>query len=171
MNHLRTAAGVLVLVLVLSCPGRAQVASTPDVRNPETVGARSASPGGDARSNRDQASRPRPIRRRSSVHYNPYPYPGAYADDSRAGFRNPGGVGRGLMWYPANNQFSGDTGRDPVRVAQFMNSPSPFPTFSENIAAQQLGVAKNSALQQSIDNYARPFFPYGLGMGYFGGFY
>lgn len=171
MAHFRTAAGVLVLVLAGSCPARAQVASMPDVRNPETVGARSSSSGTAAQPRQDQAASSRSARRRSAVHYNRFPYPEAYADDSRGGFRNPGGVGRGLMWYPPNNQFSGATGRDPVRVAQFMNSPSPFPTISENIAAQSLGVQKYNALQQHIDNYARPYFGYGLGMGYFGGFY
>jgi hypothetical protein len=52
-----------------------------------------------------------------------------------------------------------------------MNSPSATPSFSENIQGQMLGVAKYNALQTHIDNYARPYFGYGLGMGYFGGYY
>src|SRR5437870_3062606 len=54
------------------------------------------------------------IRRRSIVHHYPYPYPEFYHGDQTAGFRNPGGTGRYLEYYPPGDQFQNANGRDPV---------------------------------------------------------
>ncbi len=112
--------------------------------------------------------RPAYMRQPSSVHQNAYPYPGYYQNDRSGGFRNPGGVGRYLEYYPPGNQFQSDQGRDPVPVATF-NGGSGVPTVEQQIAAQQLGVQKYNAIQQSIDRYARPAFGYGFGVGHFSG--
>ncbi|MBV8314379.1 MAG: hypothetical protein JO034_08300 [Singulisphaera sp.] len=108
-----------------------------------------------------------PLRRRSIVHHYPYPYPGYYQDDESAGFRNPGGVGRYAEYYPPGDQFQVE--QDPVKVATFGQGGGP--NWDEQRAAQQLGVQKYQAIQQHIDNYARPYFGYGFGAGFFGGFY
>jgi hypothetical protein len=94
-------------------------------------------------------------------------YSGYYDDARRAGYRNPGGVGRYAEFYPAGNQFQNDQARNPPPVATF-NGGSGVPTMDQQIAAQQLGVAKYNSIQQSIDRYARPYYGYGFG---FGGFY
>jgi hypothetical protein len=108
-----------------------------------------------------------PYKRRSIVHHYPHPYPEMYHGDSRAGFRNPGGTGRYLEYYPAGDRFQAniERGDDPVRPAQFGGGG--IPDRNEQLAAQQLGVAKYNAIQGHIDNMARPAFGYG----FFGGFY
>ncbi|MDR3632711.1 MAG: hypothetical protein P4L84_02685 [Isosphaeraceae bacterium] len=95
----------------------------------------------------------------------PSRYPSRYDDSRYAGYRNPGGVGRFAEYYPAGDHFQNDVGRNPVPVATF-NGGSGVPTMDEQMAAQQLGVAKYNSIQQSIDRYAHPFYGYG-----FGGFY
>jgi hypothetical protein len=147
----------LIVWAALSPVAAAQVPSAPDVKTPPSLKSLNADT--------------RPPARRSIVHYNPYPYPGYYRDDSRAGFRNPGGVGRNLLWYPAGNRFQTDGGRDPVRAATFFSPQSGVPTMDQMIAGQAVGVQKYNAIQQHIDNFARPFLGYGLGVGYFGGFF
>ena len=88
-------------------------------------------------------------------------------DDSRyAGYRNPGGVGRYAEYYPAGNQFQNDMTRYQPPVATF-NGGSGVPTMEEQMAAQSLGVAKYNSIQQSINDYARPYYGYG----FYGGFY
>jgi hypothetical protein len=64
------------------------------------------------------------------------------------------------------------SGRNPVRVATF-NGTSGVPTFHDQVIAQQLGVMRYNAIQQSIDRYSRPYFGFGFGFGFgnFGGFY
>jgi hypothetical protein len=109
-----------------------------------------------------------PLRRRSIVHHYPYPYPSFYNTDATAGFRNPGGTGRYLEYYPPGNQFQSDQARDPVKVATF--GQGGIPDRAEQLAAQQIGIQRYNAIQQHIDNYARPYFGYGLGVGFFGGF-
>ena len=110
-----------------------------------------------------------PAFRRSVVHHNPYPYPNYYENDATAGFRNPGGVGRFREYYPPNNQFQSG-GRDPTVVARFAQGGG-APDRAEQLQAQALGIAKYNSIQGHIDNYARPAFGYGFGVGGFGGFY
>ena len=103
----------------------------------------------------------RPMRR-SIVHHYPYPYPEYYHGDQTAGFRNPGGQGRFLEYYPAGNKFQ-ESG-DPVRVAKFDTG---FGNRQEQLQSIQIGVSRENAIMNHIDSYARPSF----GVGYFGGFY
>ncbi|MFO0909793.1 MAG: hypothetical protein U0794_15840 [Isosphaeraceae bacterium] len=102
--------------------------------------------------------------RRSIVHHYGYPYPGYYHNDQYAGFRNPGGTGRYLEYYPPNNQFQVNPQTDPVKVATFGGGG--IPDRNEQLAAQSLGVAKYNAIQGHIDTMARPMW----GVGFFGGF-
>jgi hypothetical protein len=102
--------------------------------------------------------------RRSIVHHYPYPYPGYYHGDDTAGFRNPGGQGRYLEYYPPGNRFQENN--DPVRVAHF-DQGGGAPDRAEQLAAQQIGIQRQNSIMNHIDNYARPAF----GIGYFGGFY
>ncbi len=106
-----------------------------------------------------------PQRRRSIVHHYPYPYPGYYYDDAAAGFRNPGGIGRHAEYYYAGEQFQAQG--DPVRVAQF--GVGGYPSRAEQLAAQQVGIARYNSIQGHIDRMAR--FGYGFGVGGFGGFW
>jgi len=108
-----------------------------------------------------------PQHRRSIVHHYPYPYPGYYNHDETAGFRNPGGVGRHAEYYPPGDKFQ--VQGDPVRVAQF--GVGGYPSRSEQMAAQRLGISRANSIQQHIDNYARPHYGYGFGAGGFGGFW
>src|SRR3954454_6246048 len=108
-----------------------------------------------------------PHRRRSIVHHYPYPYPGAYNNDDTAGFRNPGGVGRHAEYYLPGDRFQVE--QDPVRVARF--NQGGYPSRSEQLAAEQVGISRYNSIQQHIDNYAMPRFGYGFGMGGFGGFW
>ena len=108
-----------------------------------------------------------PHRRRSIVHHYPYPYPGAYYNDDTAGFRNPGGVGRHAEYYLPGDRFQVE--QDPVRVAKF--NQGGYPSRSEQLAAQQVGISRYNSIQGHIDNYAMPHFGYGFGMGGFGGFW
>ncbi len=108
-----------------------------------------------------------PQRRRSIVHHYPYPYPGYYNNDETAGFRNPGGVGRYAEYYPPGNQFQ--VQGDPVRVAQF--GVGGYPSRAEQLQAQQIGISRYNSIQNHIDNYARPMYGYGFGVGGFGGFW
>jgi hypothetical protein len=109
----------------------------------------------------------RGVQRRSIVHHYPYPYPSYYNDDRSAGFRNPGGAGRYREYYPAGDRFQNEQERDPVRVATF---GTVGPTLADQRAARQIAVMEDSVMQQHIDNYARPYYGFGLGVGYFGGF-
>jgi hypothetical protein len=103
-----------------------------------------------------------PYRRRSIVHHYPYPYPEYYQSDQTAGFRNPGGGGRYLEYYPPGNQFQ--VQGDPVKPAQFDTG---YGNRSEQLASQQIGIQRENAIMNHIDRYARPAF----GVGFFGGFY
>jgi hypothetical protein len=102
------------------------------------------------------------VTRRSIVHHYPLPYPEYYHGDETGGFRNPGGVGRYREYYPPGNQFQ--EGGDPVRVAKFDTG---FGNRQEQLQSIQVGVARENAIMNHIDRYARPAF----GVGYFGGFY
>jgi hypothetical protein len=108
----------------------------------------------------------KPAQRKSIVHHYQYPYPEYYHGDQTAGFRNPGGVGRYLEYYPPGNRFQAEYERDPVRVATFDRGGG-APDRAEQLAAQQIGIQRYNAIQSHIDNLARPAF----GVGYFGGFY
>ncbi len=114
---------------------------------------------------RPQAHQPQ--RRRSIVHHYPYPYPSYYYGDQTAGFRNPGGVGRYPEYYPPGDRFQ--VQQDPVRVARF--SEGGYPSRAEQLAAQQVGIARYNSIQQHIDRYAVPYYGYGFGVGRFGGFW
>lgn len=100
--------------------------------------------------------------RKSIVHHYPYPYPSYYHGDQSAGYRNPGHQGRYLEYYPPGNQFQENN--DPVRPAQFDTG---FGNRSEQLASQQVGIARYNSIQGHIDSYARPM----MGVGFFGGFY
>lgn len=106
-----------------------------------------------------------PARTNGAMRRSPSYSSGYYGDSRRAGYRNPGGVGRYEEYYPAGDRFQNDVGRNPVPVPTF-NGGSGVPTLEEQIAAQSLGVAKYNAIQQSIDRYARPYY----GFGFYGGF-
>ncbi|MGC8641665.1 MAG: hypothetical protein ACP5XB_17500 [Isosphaeraceae bacterium] len=108
-----------------------------------------------------------PQRRRSIVHHYAYPYPSFYNDDTSAGFRNPGNIGRHSEYYYPGEQFQ--TQGDPVRVAQF--GVGGYPSRSEQLAAQQVGIARYNSIQQHIDRMAMPGFGFGFGVGGFGGFW
>ena len=99
--------------------------------------------------------------RKSIVHHYPYPYPSYYHGDQSAGYRNPGHLGRYLEYYPPGNQFQEN--HNPVRPARFDQG---FGNRSEQLAAQQVGIARYNSIQGHIDSYARPT----MGVGYFGGF-
>lgn len=109
-----------------------------------------------------------PQHRRSIVHHYPYPYPSYYNNDETAGFRNPGGVGKYAEYYPPGNQFQ--VQGDPVRVAQF-GVGGGYPSRAEQMQAQQIGISRYNSIQNHIDNYSRPAFGYGFGVGGFGGFW
>jgi hypothetical protein len=111
-----------------------------------------------------------PSFRRSVVHHYPYPYPNYYENDETAGFRNPGGVGRYREYYPPGNQFQLGRERDPTVVARFDRGGG-APDRAEQLQAEALGIAKYNSIQGHIDNYARPAFGFGYGVGGFGGFY
>jgi hypothetical protein len=100
--------------------------------------------------------------RKSIVHHYPYPYPDYYHGDQTAGFRNPGGVGRFIEYYPPGNQFQ-ENG-DPVRAASFDTG---FGNRSEQLQSLQVGVQRENAIMNHIDRMAAP----SLGIGYFGGYY
>jgi hypothetical protein len=117
-----------------------------------------------------QAQPQAPSYRRSIVHHNPYPYPNFYQSDETAGFRNPGGTGRYREYFPPGNQFQLNQERDPVQVAKFSQGGG-APDRAEQLQAEQVGISKYNSIQQHIDNYARPAFGYGFGVGGFGGFY
>ena len=136
-----------------------------------------ATPSAQPRSNTAVVARPKPVAptqapafRRSVVHHNPYPYPNFYESDETAGFRNPGGVGHFREYYPVGNQFQAGREQDPVRVARF-DQGGGAPDRAEQLQAEALGIAKYNSIQGHIDNYARPFYGYGFGVGAFGGFY
>jgi len=117
-----------------------------------------------------QAQPPAPTYRRSIVHHNPYPYPNFYQNDATAGFRNPGGTGRYREYFPPGNQFQLNQERDPVQVARF-DQGGGAPDRAEQLQAESVGIAKYNSIQQHIDNYARPLFGFGFGVGGFGGFF
>jgi hypothetical protein len=169
MISLRRLAGALLLAGVLSCPATAQVASAPIIQ-----------PSQPTRQVRTEVRRPviedpqsqaEQARRRAAAQRNAEAMRYRDQDASSPGFRNPGGVGRMNLWYPAGNRFSNDTGRDPVRPATFFSPGSGIPTMSEMIAGQQVGVQKYNAIQQHIDRYGWPYGGMGFGLGFYGGYY
>jgi hypothetical protein len=109
-----------------------------------------------------QAQHPK---RQSIVHHYPYPYPGAYHGDESGGWRNPGGSGRFIEYYPPGNQFQVNPQQDPVKVATFGGGG--IPDRNEQLAAQAVGISRYNSIQGHIDNMARPSF----GFGSFGGAY
>jgi hypothetical protein len=146
---IRVAAALLVSG-VLATEGRAQAPPAP------------AGPQGNAA---QPSNRPQPLRRQSIVQHYPYPYPGAYHGDESGGFRNPGGTGRYLEYYPPGNQFQVAPAQDAVRVATFGGGG--IPDRNEQLAAQQVGISRYNSIQNHIDSMARPSFGYG----FFGGMY
>ncbi|HMB08110.1 MAG TPA: hypothetical protein VKP69_30815 [Isosphaeraceae bacterium] len=162
MNRLHRVAAALVLSGTLVPAASAQSSPPSAVQSASTPGARAAPAAATAPAQT-------PSRRRSIVHHYPYPYPSFYDTDATAGFRNPGGTGRYLEYYPPGNQFQIDQARDPVKVATF--GQGGIPDRADQLAAQQIGIQRYNAIQNHIDNYARPYWGYGFGVGYFGGFF
>jgi hypothetical protein len=160
------AAGTLVASVLAQAPATSRPAApTPTPARPAVT---NAQPG------RQAVPAPRPAapkaRRRSIVHHYPYPYPGYYHSDPGAGWRNPGGVGRYSEYYSSYGPYQmTQPERDPVRVATFGDGG--IPDRDEQMRAVQIGAMRNNSIQQHIDNYARPYYGYGFGVGYFGGFY
>ncbi|MDG3003504.1 hypothetical protein [Paludisphaera mucosa] len=109
-----------------------------------------------------------PQQRRSIVQHYQYPYPEYYHGEETAGFRNPGGRGRYAEYYPPGEHFQ--NAQDPVRAAKFAQGGG-APDRNEQIAAYNAGTQRYNSIQQSIDNYARPAWGGGFGVGGFGGFY
>ncbi len=167
MTHIRRLAAMLVIsgavasVASAQTPAPAEGQKPADGQKPAEGQKPANSPAAVA------AERQQSYRRRSIVHHYPYPYPEYYHGDQTAGFRNPGGSGRYLEYYPAGNQLQ--QGGDPVKPARF-DQGGGAPDRAEQIAAQQLGVQKENAIMNHIDNYARPSYGYGFGAGFFGGF-
>jgi hypothetical protein len=145
---------VLVLLRAFTADAHAQAPPTP-----------APAPEGAQANTNVPYTAPQPLKRQSIVHHYPYPYPGAYHGDSSGGFRNPGGTGRFLEYYPPGNQFQLATQQDVVRVAKFGGGG--IPDRNEQLAAQQVGISRYNAIQGHIDNMARPAFGYG----FFGGMY
>jgi hypothetical protein len=150
MRHFKHAA-VFLFTSALTC---AVIAQAPPPNN-----------SGNAPSNRATASTSTAPRRRSLVQHYPYPYPGYYNNDDRAGWRNPGGNGRYLEYYPPGNQFQ-IRDVDPVRAARFDTNG----VRAEEMHAQQIGIARYNSIQNHIDSMARFNMGYGMGVGFFGGY-
>ncbi len=147
-------------------------------RNPAPAAPRVAPSGTRQPAQARSEPSPRPTYRRSVVHRYAYPpsetqertesrSASAYeqTDTSSAGYRNPGGVGRYLEYYPPGNEFQSE--RSPVRVARFGGGG--VPDRADQRAAQQVGIQRYNSIQNHIDSYSRPY-GYGFGFGAFGGF-
>lgn len=154
-------AAALALATFAAGEARAQAPAQPPAQTAPAPAGAQAYPG------QPQAAPPaqQQVRRQSIVHHYPYPYPGAYHGDQYGGFRNPGGTGRYLEYYPPGNQFQVAPQQDAVRVATFGGGG--IPDRNEQLAAQQIGISRYNAIQGHIDNMARPAF----GFGFFGGMY
>ncbi|QEH36811.1 hypothetical protein OJF2_53960 [Aquisphaera giovannonii] len=121
------------------------------------------------------ALRPRtrhaPRRRSMLQHHVPSQYSGPYGRDEGYGYRSPAAPVRHPETAQVPDQYYSHG--DPTRVARFGNAGG-APTRMDQFEAQKLGIASNFALQQHIDNYARPPMVFGFGFGFgggFGGFY
>ena len=57
-----------------------------------------------------------------------------------------------------------------MRVAQF-GVGGGYPSRGEQMQAQRIGISRYNSIQNHIDNYARPSFGFGFGVGGFGGFW
>lgn len=180
MTRLPQIAVAMILVGAFAPFAIAQAPPAP--RSPAPAAPRGAPaeprPPAQARSDPRAAPSSRPTYRRSVVHR--YAYPPSEApeqtesrsasayeqtDTSSAGYRNPGGVGRYLEYYPPGNEFQAE--RSPVRVARF--GQGGVPDRDAQRAAQEVGIQRSNAIQGHIDSYARPY-GYGFGFGAFGGF-
>jgi hypothetical protein len=88
-----------------------------------------------------------------------YPYA---SSDYTYGFRNPGGVGRFEEYYPPGNTFV-NGGRDPVSAMHAgFDQGLPVGSIEQQAMAYNAGTARYSALQQHMDNFARPMGYWGL---------
>lgn len=74
--------------------------------------------------------------------------------EQRAGFRNPGGVGRRSQYYPPGNQFQ-NPGRGAVPVPSF-GGYADGTSRAMQLQAQQVGIERGDALQRHIDAYGQP---------------
>lgn len=81
------------------------------------------------------------------------------------GFRNPGGVGRMLEYYPPDNEFQNPG--TPVQAAQFDQGPAATQR-SMQLQSQAVGIQRYNAIQSHIDRYGAPMMGWGWGFG-FGG--
>lgn len=86
--------------------------------------------------------------------------------EHRAGYRNPGGVGRRSQYYPPGNQFQ-NPGRGAVPVPSFGAYPDGTSRLMQ-LQAQQVGIQRGDALQRHIDTYGQPLRIFWLwpGLGY-----
>jgi hypothetical protein len=173
MPRLLKVASALLVSTVCGAPAFAQTPATAGGQAaPRRQAAAQAAPAVDPRTGAIPVpvAKTQATRRRSIVHHYPYPYPGYYQDDRRAGWRNPGGVGRYAEYYPPGDQFQLNMiPPQPLYAAGFTRGGG-IPTRADQLAAQQIGIQRENAIQSHIDNYARPYFGYGLGVGFFGGF-
>ena len=87
----------------------------------------------------------------------------------RAGFRNPGNVGRNAEYYPPGNQFQNPQQAGSRHItAQIGNGG--VPDRASQIAAYNAGTQRYNALQTHIDRYGRPMHGFGMGFGFGIGF-
>lgn len=82
------------------------------------------------------------------------------------GFRNPGGVGRMLEYYPPDNEFQNPG--SPVQTAQFDQGPAATQR-SMQLQSQAIGIQRYNAIQSHIDRYGAPMMGWGWGFGMGGG--
>ncbi|GAC1475098.1 MAG: hypothetical protein NVSMB9_26830 [Isosphaeraceae bacterium] len=153
-------------IVILGTASSVAVAERPPAGSPpagsQGIGASSHEPA------RNTSSIPLSLkpRRRSVVHHYPYPYPEHYQGDRSAGFRNSGVLSRYPEVARPGEQYP--IGNDPVRVARFAQGGG-APDRAEQLEAQRIGIQRENAIMNHIDNYSRPYLGYGVG--YFGGFY
>jgi hypothetical protein len=156
MTHIQRYTGSVIVIL------SGVVVPLADAQVPPNAGGAQPAAGAQANGNAPKGQAPPQYRRRSIVHHYPLPYPEYYHGDATGGFRNPGGVGRHLEYYPPGNQFQ-ERG-DPVRVAGFDQG---FGNRAEQLQSLQVGVQRENAIMNHIDSMARPAF----GVGFFGGMF
>ncbi len=88
-------------------------------------------------------------------------------------FRNPGGVGRTLEYYPAGGRFQNE-GRGAIPVPSFGDYPD-FASRATQFEAEQVGIGRTGVLYRHMDTYGHPlrfwWFPgfFGGGAGAYGG--
>ena len=175
--------GAALLVASAVTPGvRAQAPLAPELvaQDPlaQAAAAQIAAAQAAARANLGPVPAPRriaptqvPAFRRSVVHHNPYPYPNYYENDADGRLpqsRRGRAASRVLSARTTSSRSTASATRpsspSSTRAAAHRTAPS-------SCRPSRLGIAKYNSIQGSIDNYARPAFGFGYGVGGFGGFY